>query len=158
MLKRSYVIFCRGAQDNNRRLTTIHVIIVYHTRTLATQIWLRCVIALAYGSYIGIKGINSPTQLIQIFNLLAFVPVMYCRMYLGVDSESFGSKIMLSGLLNAVALALLMWIYFFTAAHETEEAQLKTLLASLATSAAQTVAGGGETNAPATGKSQESEF
>ena len=157
MLKRSYVIFCRGAQDNNRRLTTIHVIIVY-SYPLATQIWLRCVIALAYGSYIGIKGNNSPTNAIQIFNLLAFVPVMYCRMYLGVDSESFGSKIMLSGLLNAVALALLMWIYFFTAAHETEEAQLKTLLASLATSAAQAVAGGGETNAPATGKSQESEF
>eukprot|EP00977_Amphora_coffeiformis_P029196 scaffold39290_cov298-Amphora_coffeaeformis.AAC.2 len=70
------------------------------------------------------------------FNLLAFVPVMYARLYLGVDADAFGMKLVFSGLLHAGALCLLIWIVLFTASHEAEELQLRDVLAAVAAMAA----------------------
>lgn len=97
---------------------------------------MRFFIGIAYGSYLGLKGVTSPSMVLQLFNLVAFIPVMYSRFYLGIDSEAFGMKIIFSGLLNAVALAFLLWVYFFTAAHEAEEMQLEALLVSDSVNAA----------------------
>ena len=54
---------------------------------------MRCVVAIAYGTYLGTSGATSPTVIIQAFNLLAFVPIMYCRLYLGINAEAFGGPI-----------------------------------------------------------------
>jgi hypothetical protein len=74
---------------------------------------------------------TNPTYLLQSLNLVAFVPLMYCKLYLGVQGEEFGMKIVFSGLFNAIALSFLIWVYFYTAAHETDELQLKELLLSV---------------------------
>lgn len=121
-------------------------------------------IAAAFGTYLGTRGVTSPSMLLQAFNLIAFVPVMYSRLYLGIDAQAFGMKIMFSGLFNAAALALLLWVYFFTAAHEAEEWQLKALLvldtlAETATEEAAAAAVAEETMADAaTTMAEESEF
>ena len=79
---------------------------------------------------------------------------MYCRLYLGVEADAFGGKIIFSGLLNGGALVLLLWIYFFTASHETQERQLSELLAAAGMSADTVV----ETAEPVTVTQVESEF
>lgn len=84
---------------------------------------------------------------------------MYCRLYLGVESEAFGGQIIFSGLMNGIALTMLLWVYFFTAAHEAEESQLKALLATVTTSATEVVSGDdGTEETVATGVSEEPEF
>ena len=60
---------------------------------------------------------------------------MYCRLYLGVEADAFGGKIIFSGLLNGGALVILLWVYFFTAAHETQERQLSEILLTAAAAA-----------------------
>ena len=74
---------------------------------------------------------------------------MYSRFYLGVPGEEFGAKIIFSGLINAGALALLLWIYWFTAMHEAEEGELRTLLATAVSSASSV--GSGEVDSSTTG-------
>jgi hypothetical protein len=49
--------------------------------------------------------------------------------YLGADSESYGTKLFFSGVVNSLALLLLIWIYFFTLDHADDE---KTLISALA--------------------------
>lgn len=55
---------------------------------------------------------------------------MYCRLYLGVENESFQMAMVFSGLVPALALSTLLWIYFFTAQNEGEELRVAKLLVS----------------------------
>jgi hypothetical protein len=48
---------------------------------------------------------------------------------LGANSESYGTKLLFSGVANSFALLLLIWIYFFTLEHADDE---KTLVSALA--------------------------
>jgi hypothetical protein len=48
---------------------------------------------------------------------------------LGANSESYGTKLLFSGVINSFALLLLIWIYFFTLEHADDE---KTLVSALA--------------------------
>ena len=73
---------------------------------------------------------TSATMLIQALNLIAFVPTLYAKFYLNVSQDVFAMETVFSGLPNAMALTFLIWIYFFTAAHEKEEGQLAALLMS----------------------------
>jgi hypothetical protein len=91
-------------------------------------IWLRFGLATAYGCLLGYNGTRSVLMLIQTLNLLAFLPVMYCRMYLRISQDTFPMQTVFSGLFQGVALALLLWIYGFTAAHEVPLEQLSSLL------------------------------
>ena len=84
---------------------------------------------------------------------------MYCRLYLGVEADAFGGKIIFSGLLNGGALVLLLWIYFFTLAHEREGQVLQSLVINVT----EAVMGDGalmqeETLAKETGGAGDSEF
>lgn len=129
-----------------------------HTHTTkrnTAQIWMRFVVAVAYGAYLGTRNATSPTTLLQAFNLLAFVPVMYARLYLGVDGDAYGMKIVFSGLLNSAALTVLIWITCFTASHETDEMRLRDLLVTAANTAA--AAGGGGDDAAAGGDGDNSD-
>jgi len=100
-------------------------------------IWFRFSLAVAYGLYLGLSGVRSSVYILQALNLITFVPVLYCRLYLGISdfagassssSSSFGSQIGFAGTANALALTLLIWIYFFTAQHEDDERKLTSLL------------------------------
>jgi hypothetical protein len=60
--------------------------------------------------------------------------------------------------MHGFGLTMLLWVYFFTGAHEAEESQLKALLASVTTSAAEAASGGDATKETFTGTSEEPEF
>jgi hypothetical protein len=55
---------------------------------------------------------------------------MYTNFYLGVDSESFGMKLIFSGTFNALALCMLIWLYLYTAANEGDGLRMAALLVS----------------------------
>jgi hypothetical protein len=98
-------------------------------------IWFRCVLAIAYGTYLGSgsvsgKMLRGGTMMLHTLNLIAFIPVMYCRLWLGTQVEGYGLQLLTAGLFPALALAMLLWIYFFTAAHEESEGKLAAMLIS----------------------------
>lgn len=93
-------------------------------------VWIRFTLGLAFGLFLGLRGIRSGALILQGINLITFLPVMYCRFYLATPPEQFGSQIIFSGTANAVALALLIWIYLFTSQHAEEEMKLAALLFS----------------------------
>lgn len=96
-------------------------------------IWIRFVLGAAYGTYMGLQGVKGGARLLQAVNLIGFLPYIYCRLYLGISENgeegSFGtSTIVFSGTAQAVALALLIWTYLYTAQMEDEELKLAALL------------------------------
>eukprot|EP00522_Entomoneis_paludosa_P017584 CAMPEP_0172459922 /NCGR_PEP_ID=MMETSP1065-20121228/34733_1 /TAXON_ID=265537 /ORGANISM="Amphiprora paludosa, Strain CCMP125" /LENGTH=165 /DNA_ID=CAMNT_0013214781 /DNA_START=128 /DNA_END=625 /DNA_ORIENTATION=+ len=93
-------------------------------------IWFRFVLAVGYGLYVGTKLVNNAVVLIQALNLIAFIPTVYCKFFLGVSAEVFPMETIFAGLPNAMALCILIWVYMFTAANEESEAQLTSLLLS----------------------------
>lgn len=98
-------------------------------------IWMRFVIAVVYGTVLGIRNVRGSLMILNAVNLITFIPYMYCRFYLNVTSmESYGQQpLFYVGLLPAVALALLIWIYFFTLHHEMEIELLTQYILSNAT-------------------------
>ena len=98
-------------------------------------IWMRFVIAVVYGTVLGIRNVRGSVMILNIVNLITFIPYMYCRFYLNVTSmESYSQQpLFYVGLLPAVALALLIWIYFFTLHHEMEIELLTKFILSNAT-------------------------
>jgi hypothetical protein len=93
-------------------------------------LWVRFFLGIIYGLYLGLNGIRSATLPLQGLNLIAFLPIMYTNLYLGVDSESFGMKLIFSGTFNALALCMLIWLYLYTAANEEDGLRMAALLVS----------------------------
>lgn len=92
-------------------------------------IWIRAIIGAAYGLYLGYYGgKRSAVVILQAFNLICFVPMVYCRYFLGASPEVFPSQTFFGGLHNALALCLLLWVYGFTVQHSGEEARMMSLL------------------------------
>lgn len=92
-------------------------------------IWLRFLLALTYGTFLGSNPtVQGWTVLLHQLNLIAFLPVMYCRLYLGVEGEHFGLQMIFSGTFQALALSLLIWMYFYTLHHELQEGKLASML------------------------------
>ena len=89
-------------------------------------IWMRFVLGAAYGLYVGLQGVKGGALALQAINLVGILPYIYCRLYLGISENgeegSFGTgTIIFSGTAQGVALALLIWIYFYTAQMEEQE-------------------------------------
>ena len=61
-------------------------------------------------------------------NFIVFVPMLYCTTFLGADSESYGTKLLFSGVVNAFATLLLIWIYLYTLDHVDDEKILASAL------------------------------
>uniref|UniRef100_A0A7S0F4L3 Uncharacterized protein n=1 Tax=Craspedostauros australis TaxID=1486917 RepID=A0A7S0F4L3_9STRA len=98
-------------------------------------IWFRCFLAIFYGAYLGLMRTSTSHASGIIFglNVITFVPYVYCQTFLGVADESYGNKILFGGVFNALALMLLVWTYFYTTEHATEEAAFaQALLAAKA--------------------------
>lgn len=93
-------------------------------------IWFRGALGLAYGMYLGLKGIRSGSAPVQAVNLITFIPFLYCRLFLGVEGDHFASQMYFSGTFNALALFMLIWIYLYTTEHEEDEMRLASLLVS----------------------------
>ena len=108
-------------------------------------IWMRGIIAIIYGITLGIRNIRGSIMILNIINLITFIPYMYCRFYLNVTMESYNSNsnnnnqssLLLVGVLPAVALSLLIWIYYFTLHHEMELEILSQLVVDVANNASQ---------------------
>ena len=95
-------------------------------------LWMRFVLGAAYGTYVGLQGARGGSLALQALNLIAFLPFMYCRLYLGTPETGDGAfgmgTTVLSGTAPGLALALLLWIYFYTAQMEEQELKLMDLL------------------------------
>lgn len=64
------------------------------------------------------------TNILLGLNLIGFVPVLYCKTWLGADQESYGTNLMVSGTFQGLALSILIWIYCFTENHTEDEKAL----------------------------------
>jgi ABC-type molybdate transport system permease subunit len=65
-------------------------------------------------------------------NLITFVPVLYATTYLGANQEEYGTKLIFGGVVQGVALVLLIWMYFYTEYHDVDEAAMKHAFLKLA--------------------------
>lgn len=95
-------------------------------------VWFRCILAIVYGLWLGTRGVARTGGANAIFglNFVAFVPVVYCSTFLGADQESYNNRLLFAGVVNAVALLMLIWIYMYTLDHEADEQILSTFLGS----------------------------
>jgi len=91
-------------------------------------VWVRFGLAAAYGYFAGTRGVRSGILPLQAFNLIVFVPVVYCRLYLMAPAGVFPGKTVFAGSFQALALFLLIWIYFYTLLHEDDEMKLAAML------------------------------
>lgn len=91
-------------------------------------VWMRFVLAIAYGSWLGLSGQKGAAGIIFGLNFVTFVPIVYCSTFLGADAESYGTKLYFSGVVNGVSLLMLLWIYFHTLDHAEEEKLLSEVL------------------------------
>jgi hypothetical protein len=90
---------------------------------------VRCGLAVLYGTWLAFGRLaREGAGLLMGVNLITFLPFIFCSTYLGANIDSFGSKILLSGTVNAIGLFLLIWIYCYTLEHEEEE---KTIISAL---------------------------
>ena len=77
---------------------------------------------MAYACWLGMSTMAAEgAGLLMGINLITFVPFIFCSTYLGANIDSYGSQVLTSGLFNALALMLLIWIWFYTAEHENDE-------------------------------------
>lgn len=90
--------------------------------------WFRFVLGLAYGIFLGVKGIRNGFMVVQALNLICFVPYVYAKLYLGIAEDVYPTQVIFAGTPNAIALCLLIWIYLFTLQHSSEEGQLAALV------------------------------
>lgn len=99
-------------------------------------VWTRFVLAISYGIfYLGSTASDNQrgaTPMLMALNFVSFAPMVYCMIVLQADSDSYGGKLLFSGLFNSMALVLLIWIYYYTLHHEEEEQKLTSLLADIA--------------------------
>lgn len=96
-------------------------------------VWFRCIVAILYGAYIGRRREHSAIFILQSLNIIGFIPILYIRLYLNMNetnikASSYGNKLFFAGLLNSIALVILIWMYYFTLYHSTEENILNNML------------------------------
>eukprot|EP00542_Grammatophora_oceanica_P017452 CAMPEP_0194029926 /NCGR_PEP_ID=MMETSP0009_2-20130614/3552_1 /TAXON_ID=210454 /ORGANISM="Grammatophora oceanica, Strain CCMP 410" /LENGTH=161 /DNA_ID=CAMNT_0038669749 /DNA_START=10 /DNA_END=495 /DNA_ORIENTATION=- len=99
-------------------------------------IWLRFIIAIGYGTYLGLSDSNRAIAVMFGLNAVTFVPLIYCHVLLQAEMESF-SGLTFGGLVNALALIILIWVGIHSWKHEDE---LSELTASIITQAAKSAA------------------
>jgi hypothetical protein len=95
---------------------------------------MRFGIAIVYGTTLGIRNVQGSLLILNAINLITFIPYMYCRYYLNANMESYQQPntttttnsnsnhppLLFVGVLPALAMTLLIWIYYFTLRHEME--------------------------------------
>lgn len=84
-------------------------------------IWMRCFCAILYGVYLGVNDRMGAINMIFGMNIVAFFPVFYCQWVLLADGDVWENKLVFAGIPNAAGMMLLVWIFVFSQAHESEE-------------------------------------
>lgn len=118
-------------------------------------VWYRFVLAVVFSLYLGYQEVlktdpltdsnedsrfkrttSSLSIILQALNLLAFLPFVYGKYYLGIEGEHFSAELLFAGLLNGMALFMLIWVIFFTQSHEDDVAAIAAFLANYSSSLA----------------------
>lgn len=97
---------------------------------LNVVVWMRCIMAVVYGIHLSKSTVGGVGMLYGL-NAVAFVPMMYAFL-LGADVNSYDNLIF-AGVPNALALLLLVWIYFFTLDNASEEAAIANMISVMQT-------------------------
>mmetsp|Transcript_10683 Transcript_10683/g.13508 ORF Transcript_10683/g.13508 Transcript_10683/m.13508 type:complete len:157 (-) Transcript_10683:139-609(-) len=88
--------------------------------------YLRLFLGLAYGISLAFREniptttLNGSIGLIFGLNVVTFIPIIYMNFYLNVDTDTF-QGVNFAGVVNGMALMILIWVVFFTMLHEDEE-------------------------------------
>ena len=93
-------------------------------------VWFRFVLAILYGSYLGLAHIRGGANVIFATNVILFLPFLYCQLILAADTDSFPSLTFV-GVIHAVALMLLVWIYFYSMSFADDEAKLAAAVSTM---------------------------
>ena len=94
--------------------------------TLVT--WLRIIIGAMYGISLGIRNENRGLVGLTLgLNVIAFAPMLYFNGYLMANVDSY-KNLRFVGVVNGLAIMLLIWITFFTWAHSEEEISMQKVL------------------------------
>lgn len=95
-------------------------------------VWFRFALAVGYGTFLGLNDTHRSGGANVIFglNFVAFLPILYCSTYLGANQESYDNKLLFAGVINSVALMLLIWVYLYTSNHESDLAAMASILSS----------------------------
>mmetsp|Transcript_622 Transcript_622/g.974 ORF Transcript_622/g.974 Transcript_622/m.974 type:complete len:146 (+) Transcript_622:40-477(+) len=94
--------------------------------TLVT--WLRIIIGAMYGVSLGIRNENRGLVGLTLgLNVIAFAPMLYFNGYLMANVDSY-KNLRFVGVVNGLAIMLLIWITFFTWAHSEEEISMQKVL------------------------------
>jgi hypothetical protein len=88
------------------------------------MIWLRFVIATAFGLYLGTSTITGGVNCLYGLNLITFIPIFYCQFLLVADMDAYKSSLYFTGVPNAFAWFLLLWILGYTWHFADDESKL----------------------------------
>jgi hypothetical protein len=88
-------------------------------------VWLRFVLAIGYGTYLG----STPGALACLFglNVITFIPILYCQMILLADMDAY-KNLHFAGVLNALAMMILTWIFGFTRHFSADELKMASIV------------------------------
>ena len=90
--------------------------------------WLRLIIGAIYGVSLGIRNENRGLVGLTLgLNVIAFAPMLYFNGYLMANIDSY-KNLRFVGVVNGLAIMLLIWITFFTWAHSEEEISMQQVL------------------------------
>lgn len=90
-------------------------------------LWFRALLGTLFGLYMGLSGRQGAVGFVFGVNIVAFIPMAYCQIMLVADIDSYKHSLQFSGVLNALALALLIWIYCNTWTHAETEATMRAV-------------------------------
>ena len=95
---------------------------------LTVVTWLRIIIGAIYGVSLGIRNENRGLVGLTLgLNVIAFAPMLYFNGFLMAKIDSY-KNLRFVGVVNGLAIMLLIWITFFTWAHSEEEMSMQKVL------------------------------
>ncbi len=106
-------------------------------------VWFRALLGLAFGIALG--GTRGGVKFVFGLNIITFIPILYAKVILVADMESYKQDLQFKGVLNALALAMLVWIYCYTWTNAEAEATMGAVAAVIRATALGRVGSGDTT-------------
>ncbi len=108
--------------------------------------WLRIIIGAIYGVSLGIRNENRGLVGLTLgLNVIAFAPMLYFNGFLMAKIDSY-KNLRFVGVVNGLAIMLLIWITFFTWAHSEEEMSMQKVLSDAIISSSEDAGSSEETS------------
>ena len=113
---------------------------------LTVVTWLRIIIGAIYGVSLGIRNENRGLVGLTLgLNVIAFAPMLYFNGFLMAKIDSY-KNLRFVGVVNGLAIMLLIWITFFTWAHSEEEMSMQKVLSDAIISSSEDAGSSEETS------------